>query len=70
VADAAVYQLRVRGELDQKWSAWFDGLAVEPGPGGTTLLTGPVPDQPALYGLIDRIRDLGLELLSLTRLPP
>ena len=70
MASPALYQLRVRGELDQKWSAWFDGMSVEPGPGGTTLLTGPVPDQPAHYGHLNRARDLGLELLSLNRLPP
>jgi hypothetical protein len=64
VAEAVAYRIRVRGELDQKWVAWFDGMSVQPAGDGTTLLIGPVPDQPALYGLIERARDLGLELIS------
>lgn len=55
------------GRLAPRWSAWFDGLAVAPGPDGTTVLHGPVPDQAALHGLLAKLRDLGLPLISLTQ---
>jgi hypothetical protein len=58
------YEIRVRGCLEAQWSDWFDGLAVAPQPCGETLLTGPVRDQAALHGLLNKIRDLGLPLLS------
>ena len=61
-----VYQIRLRGQLAPMWSHWFDGLALT-WCAGDTLLTGPVPDQAALHGLIRRTRDLGLPLLSVTR---
>jgi hypothetical protein len=60
------YQLRVQGHLDLTWSAWFDGLAIVHNTDGTTTVWGPVLDQAALYGLIDRARDLGLTLLAVT----
>jgi len=63
----AIYQIRVQGCLDQKWSDWFDALAVTPRPDGTTLLAGPVADQAALHGLLAKIRDLGLPLLFVAR---
>ena len=63
----AVYQVRVKGNLDGKWSDWFDGFTTTPQADGTTLLTGPVADQAALHGLLARIRDLGLPLLSVKR---
>ena len=63
----AIYQLRVEGLLDHKWSAWFDGFAITPLSNGETLLAGPVPDQAALHGLLNKIRDMGLPLLSLNR---
>jgi hypothetical protein len=63
----AAYQIKVQGRLDETWSAWFDGMAitVESGDNGAaiTTLTGTVADQVALYGLLSRIRDLGLPLL-------
>jgi hypothetical protein len=59
------YEIRVRGILDAEWSDWFDGLAVTPLDCGETLLTGLVVDQSALFGLLNKIRDLGLPLLSL-----
>jgi hypothetical protein len=58
-------RLRVRGELGSTWSAVFADLAVEPEPGGTTIIRGKVRDQAALYGLLAAIRDLGLSLISL-----
>lgn len=62
-----IYRLRVKGVLDEKWSDWFAGLTVVPQAGGETLLTGPVRDQAALHGILARIRDLGLPLLSVER---
>jgi hypothetical protein len=62
-----VYQIRIRGALDASWSDWFAGLTVCPQAGGDTLLTGPVRDQSALHGLLAKIRDLGLPLLSVNR---
>ncbi len=64
-----VYQIRVKGHLNQRWSTWFDGLAITHEQDGTTLLTGAVVDQPALYGLLIKIHDLGLSLLSVVREP-
>lgn len=62
-----VYQIRVRGVIDARWSDWFDGLTIYPQANGDTLLTGPVRDQAALHGLLAKIRDLGLPLLSVER---
>jgi hypothetical protein len=62
-----VYRITVKGVLDAKWSDWFAGMEVTPQPGNTTVLTGSVPDQAALHGLLDRIRDMGLPLLSVER---
>jgi hypothetical protein len=59
------YEIHVRGHLPPEWSDWFDGLAVTLTPDGDTLLSGPVPDQVALHGLLARVRDLGLVLVSL-----
>ena len=58
------YRIRVGGHLDDRWSDWLGGLAVQRQEDGTTLLVGPVVDQAALHGVIIRIRDLGLPLLS------
>jgi len=65
---AAIYQIKIKGHLDLRWSDWFDGLVISHLPGGVTLLTGPVVDQAALFGLLLKIRDLNLTLLSLKRL--
>ena len=62
-----IYQIKVKGNLDQKWSDWFDGFTVTAQADGITLLTGPVADQTALHGLLGKIRDLGLPLLSVER---
>ncbi len=59
-----VYRIRVRGHLAGDWAEWFGGLAVTLEEDGDTLLTGPVVDQAALYGLLKKVRDLGLPLLS------
>ena len=65
--EQAIYQIRVKGNLDQKWSDWFDGFTITPQADGATLLTGPVADQSALHGLLGKVRDLGLPLLSVKR---
>jgi len=61
---ATVYQIRVKGHLDDKWSEWFDNLSITREPNGDTLLTGPVVDQCALYGLLKKVHDLALPLIS------
>jgi hypothetical protein len=60
----ALYEIRVKGNLDPQWSDWFDGFTLTAHENDETLLTGHVADQPALHGLLARIRDLGLPLLS------
>lgn len=67
---ATVYRIRVYGQLGPQWSTWFEGLDITAAPGGETTLTGPLPDQPALHGVLARIRDLGLELVSVEALEP
>jgi hypothetical protein len=62
------YEIRLRGHLDPSWSAWFDDLTVRPAADGQTILCGVVVDQTALHGVLARIRDQALELLSLRRL--
>ena len=62
-----IYELQVNGHLDDRWSDWLEGLAIERQENGTTVLVGPLVDQAALYGVIIRIRDLGLSLLSVNR---
>ena len=61
------YELRVQGHLDDRWSDWLGSLAVRRQDDGTTVLTGPIVDQAGLHGVITRIRDLGLPLLSVQR---
>ena len=64
------YEIRVQGVLDRHWSAWFEGLKLRSEPDGVTVLVGPVADQAALHGLLARVRDLGLPLLSVRRIDP
>jgi hypothetical protein len=64
------YEMRVRGVLDPHWSAWFDGLEVHSEEPGQTVIAGPVADQAALHGLLAKIHDLGLPLLSVRRIDP
>ena len=63
----AIYKIRVKGNLDARWSRWFANMQIIPQPNGECLLTGPIRDQAALYGAISRLRDLGLVLISVHR---
>ncbi len=65
-----VYQIRIRGHLGREWTDWFGGLTITLVDNGDTLLTGPVVDQAALYGLLKRVRDLGMPLLSVSPVEP
>jgi hypothetical protein len=65
----ARYEMRVEGVLDGRWSEWFQGLRIE-NQDGETILSGMLPDQPALHGILDRLRDLGLTIVTVRRLPP
>lgn len=62
------YEIRIEGHLSGQWTDWFDGLTVSLEETGVTCLTGPVTDQAALYGLLKKIRDLGMPLVSVNRL--
>ena len=62
--DTHRYEIRLDGHLDQRWAAWFDVLTLTRQDDGTTVLTGPVVDQAALHGLLQKARDLGLALVS------
>ncbi len=66
----AIYQIRLQGHLDARWSAWFEGLTILQTDGGETLLTGQLPDQAALFGLLKKVRDLGLPLVGVNRVEP
>ena len=66
-SEAGRYEIRLAGHLDAHWTAWFDGLTVSSESDGTTVITGPIPDQAALHGLLQRVRDLGLPLVSVIR---
>ena len=66
--EQAIYRIRVKGTLDPCWSEWFDGMEVTPKERGETLLAGPVRDQAALHGLLVKIRDMGMLLLSVERI--
>jgi hypothetical protein len=62
--EAGRYEIRLTGHLDARWAAWFDGLTVRRESDGTTVISGQVPDQAALHGVLQRVRDLGLPLVS------
>ena len=64
------YEIRVRGRLAPHWSTWFDGMHVTSRADGITVITGPVADQSALHGVIQKLRDVGIPLISLTQVPP
>jgi hypothetical protein len=64
------YEIRLKGHLDDRWAAWFDGLTITRQDDGTTLLTGPVADQAALHGLLSKVRDLGLPLIAVIQVDP
>ena len=65
-----VYQIRVKGHLSRTWEDWFAGLVITLEENGDTLLTGPVVDQAALHGILKKMRDLGLPLISVNRVEP
>ena len=62
-----VYEIRLKGELDEQWSTWFDGLAISHDGKGNTILHGSLPDESALHGVLMKVRDLALPLLALKR---
>jgi hypothetical protein len=64
----AVYEIRIEGHLGQTWSSWFEGMDVRHEQGGETVLSGSLPDQAALHGVLMKIRDLGLPLVAVNRL--
>jgi hypothetical protein len=61
------YEIRLKGHLDERWAAWFDGLSLSRETDGTTIIHGPVADQAALHGLLQKVRDTGLPLVSVIR---
>lgn len=65
-----IYQIRIKGHLGHQWTDWFEGLTVTLEEDGDTLLTGPVVDDAALHGLLKKVRDLGMPLLSVNRVEP
>jgi hypothetical protein len=64
------YQITVKGHLDNRWADWFEGVTITLEDNGETLLTGPVVDQAALHGLLRKVRDLGLPLVSVIHVEP
>jgi len=65
-----VYQIRIKGHLGREWTDWFGGLTITLDDNGDTLLSGPVIDQAALHGLLKKVRDLGMPLVSINRMNP
>lgn len=61
------YEIRLDGRLDPRWEAWLDGFDLVAGEGGSTVLHGRVPDQAALHGVLRRVRDIGLPIISVTK---
>jgi hypothetical protein len=68
--EPGLYEIRVKGHLDSRWTTWFGGLTVSLEQSGNTLLTGPVADQAALHGLLRKVRDLGMPLISVMCVEP
>ena len=66
--DTAAYQIRIEGHLGPHWAEWFEGMSITPEASGDTLLTGSLPDQAALHGLLKKVRDLGMTLVSINRI--
>ncbi len=69
-AQPMIYQIRIEGHLGRHWTDWFEGLTITALDNGETLLTGPVVDQAALHGLLKKVRDGGMSLVSVTRVKP
>lgn len=68
--EPGLYEIRIKGHLDDRWADWFDGLTITRADNGETLLSGPVADQAALHGLLRKVRDLGLALLAVVQVEP
>lgn len=68
--EPGLYEIRIKGHLDDRWAHWFEGLTITLEDNGDTLLTGLVVDQAALHGLLKKVRDLGMPLLSVNRVEP
>jgi hypothetical protein len=68
--EAGLYEIRIKGHVDNRWAAWFDGLTITREDNGETLLTGQVVNQAALHRLLRNVRDLGLPLLSVMQVDP
>ncbi len=68
--EPAIYQIRIKGHLGAQWADWFEGLNITLEDQGETCLSGPVVDQAALHGLLKKVRDLGLPLISVNRVEP
>ena len=68
--EPGLYEIRIKGHLDDRWSDWFGGLTITLEEDGDTLLTGPVVDQAALHGLLKKVRDLGMPLVSVNPVEP
>ena len=64
------YEIRIKGHLDDQWADWFGGMSIRLEENGSTLLSGPVVDQSALYGLLKKVRDLGMALVSVNPVKP
>ncbi len=64
------YEIRIKGHLGAQWTDWFEGLTITLDANGETLLTGPVADQAVLHGLLKKVRDLGMPLVSIMRVNP
>ena len=64
-----IYEIRIEGHLTDRWSDWFDGLAIRNGPNGETILSGPLSDQAALLGVLNKIQALNLTFISANRTP-
>ena len=67
---SGLYEIRLKGHLNERWADWFDGLTITLKENGDTLLTGPVIDQAALHGLLKKVRDLGMPLVSVSPVKP
>ncbi len=70
IANTVYYEIRLQGQLNARWADWFDGLTLAQEESGNTLLSGPLADQSALHGILKKVRDLGLTLLSVNSVEP
>jgi hypothetical protein len=70
ISNTKVYEIRIKGHLEERWAEWFEGMTILLEGNGDTLLCGPVADQAALHGLLKKVRDLGLPLLSVNSVEP